>query len=172
MAKQVRERKAPKKERPATNYSVDPGTFDKFVQRIMEVDDDRRKLHSDYMLDCKSVAEDRREILKQAKSEGIDPKLVRYEVEDRIYQRKRKEFLDALPPDLQRIWHEIQPLIGTFPGEDEDQLRERWTREGVPKEEQERRLAESEAAFQEQMARGRAATAAAKAAKEPAALGP
>jgi hypothetical protein len=154
MAKQARERKAPKKERPASNYTVDPGTFDKFVQRILEVEGDRRKLHSEYMLDCKSVAEDRREILKQAKNEGIDPKLVRFEVEDRIYQAGRNEFIASLSPDLQRIWREIQPLIGTFPGEDENQLRERWTREGVPTEEQERRLAESEAEFQAAVRRG------------------
>src|SRR5262245_50226097 len=71
----------------------------KYVSKIESINAELATIHAEYMLDCKDKHADIRQILKDAKADGVTAKVVRAKVKQRDYLRKASNASNGLDAD-------------------------------------------------------------------------
>lgn len=85
-----------------------------FVERIENVNEEYVQWQMKHAADGKRFAEDRREIIDEAKEAGVNVKALRAVVKARALERKAEEARDALEDDEQQAFDDIREALGDF----------------------------------------------------------
>ena len=99
--------------RPGLN-GLDPDKVKGFVGRVENLHKDLDKLRSEHMLACKDVRGDIKEVIKEAKGEGINAKALKAAIEQRALERKAKEVAHGLDIDEQSQLEQIRAALGEY----------------------------------------------------------
>lgn len=85
-----------------------------FVDKYSELEEQIASYRSDFMLKCKRVREQQRELLEDAKSQGVPKKVVRNIIDIRRFEAKAKEKLEELEDDHREQAIDIRRALGDF----------------------------------------------------------
>lgn len=85
-----------------------------FVDKFEELEDQIGTLRSDFMNKCKAVREQQKELLDDAKSQGIAKKVVKIIAEARRLEQKAKAKLDDLEDDDRALAVDIRKALGDY----------------------------------------------------------
>lgn len=88
-----------------------------YVKKIENINKQLDTMHAEYMLECKDVRDDLRNLYKDAKADGVPLKSLKVAVKKREYARKSQEITIGLDLDemsqLDKILRDLGDLVGT-----------------------------------------------------------
>lgn len=93
---------------------VDQEKVKSFVSRIDNLNDEIASEQGSYMKRCRELKDDIKDILEEAKSAGIPPKVLKAVLKARDLERKAEQARDDLDNEDQDIFDNIADALGVF----------------------------------------------------------
>lgn len=85
-----------------------------FVDKYEELEAKIATERSAFMLKCKAIRGEQKEVLDDAKSQGVSKKIVKAIVEARVHEAKAKAKIDSLEDDDHSFAVDIRTALGDF----------------------------------------------------------
>ena len=96
----------------AGHNGFDPEKAKSFVSRIENLNDDMETLKAEHMSKCKAVREDIKDVIAEAKNEGIPASALKAVVKVRALERKAAAERDNLDNEIQGDFDNLRLALG------------------------------------------------------------
>lgn len=93
---------------------VDPRKTKGYADRIETLLADLESLKGEYMAECKSLREDVKSVLEEAKAAGIDPKALKAVVDTRAAEKRAERIRLGLKTETQEVFDAIRVALGDY----------------------------------------------------------
>lgn len=96
--------------KPKGSNVIDAEKVKHLFTQFEELETERLARHSSYMMDMKSLREDKRQVRAAAKDAGIAPAVFDAEIQERAWEKKREARLNAIMqiPDAALVWRALR----------------------------------------------------------------
>lgn len=94
--------------------SANPSEAASFVQKFEELESEKLREKMSYMERCRRITEQQKELLDDAKSQGVSKKTVRTVVKARDLDRRSKDLMDELEDDERKAAVDIRKALGDY----------------------------------------------------------
>lgn len=96
----------------AGHNGFDPEKAQSFVSRVENLNQDMETLKAEHMAKCKAVREDIKDVLEEAKGEGIPKGALKAVIKVRELERKAERARDDLDSDVQGDFDNLRLALG------------------------------------------------------------
>ena len=93
---------------------ANPDEMASFIDKFEELEREKLREKMAYMERCRRITEQQKDLLDDAKSQGLPKNVVKAVAKARDLERKAKNILDDLEDDQQQIFKDIREALGDY----------------------------------------------------------